>query len=106
MDLTYSLRLGAKPRPMEQDEAAVEKLRYELFPGFCYGGGQAPVSCDCPHSRLLQTWGRGGKTGISAQDSLVLDMPAKKQETEQGKQDVDLPFFDPLACLPLALQTQ
>lgn len=54
VDLTYSLRLGAKPRPMEQDEAAVEKLRYELFPGFCCGGGQAPVSCDCPDSRLLQ----------------------------------------------------
>lgn len=31
MDLTYSLRLGAKPKPMEQDEAAVERLRYELF---------------------------------------------------------------------------
>lgn len=28
VDLTYSLRLGAKPRPMEQDEAAVEKLRF------------------------------------------------------------------------------
>uniref|UniRef100_A0A8B9PSA0 E3 ubiquitin-protein ligase HECTD3 n=1 Tax=Apteryx owenii TaxID=8824 RepID=A0A8B9PSA0_APTOW len=28
VDLTYSLRLGAKPKPMEQDEAAVEKLRY------------------------------------------------------------------------------
>lgn len=55
VDLTYSLRLGAKPRPMEQDEAAVEKLRYELFTGFCYGGGQAPVSCGCPDSRVLQT---------------------------------------------------
>lgn len=62
VDLTYSLRLGAKPRPMEQDEAAVEKLRYELFPGFCYGGGQAPVSCDCPDSHIMQTWGTGGKT--------------------------------------------
>uniref|UniRef100_A0A803W8M9 HECT domain E3 ubiquitin protein ligase 3 n=1 Tax=Ficedula albicollis TaxID=59894 RepID=A0A803W8M9_FICAL len=28
VDLTYSLRLGAKPRPMEQDQAAVEKLRF------------------------------------------------------------------------------
>jgi len=27
VDLTYSLRLGAKPKPMDQDEAAVEKLR-------------------------------------------------------------------------------
>ncbi|XP_032047895.1 E3 ubiquitin-protein ligase HECTD3 [Aythya fuligula] len=28
VDLTYSLRLGAKPKPMEQDEAAVERLRF------------------------------------------------------------------------------
>lgn len=66
VDLTYSLRLGAKPRPMEQDEAAVEKLRYELFPGFFYGGGQAPVSCDCPDSSLMQTGERRGKRGSSA----------------------------------------
>lgn len=45
VDLTYSLRLGAKPKPMEQDEAAVEKLRYELFPSFCCGWVQAAV---CP----------------------------------------------------------
>lgn len=44
MDLTYSLRLGAKPKPMEQDEAAVEKLRYELFPSFCSGWVQATIS--------------------------------------------------------------
>lgn len=45
MDLTYSLRLGAKPKPMEQDEAAVEKLRYELYPSFFCGWVQASV---CP----------------------------------------------------------
>jgi len=44
VDLTYSLRLGAKPKPMEQDEAAVEKLRYELFASFCRGWLQAAVS--------------------------------------------------------------
>lgn len=44
MDLTYSLRLGAKPKPMEQDEAAVEKLRYELFPSFHCGCVQLTVS--------------------------------------------------------------
>lgn len=102
MDLTYSLRLGAKPKPMEQDEAAVEKLRYELFFSFCFGWVQATVS-----TRLLRQlspekgWGgvgreRGRRQGAgksSTWHNLVLDKPALKQKTrqDQGKQDIGLP---------------
>ncbi|XP_010581023.1 PREDICTED: E3 ubiquitin-protein ligase HECTD3-like [Haliaeetus leucocephalus] len=38
VDLTYSMRLGEKPRLAEQDEAAVQKFRYEwsVPPGWSY----------------------------------------------------------------------
>ena len=61
MDLTYSLRLGAKPKPMEQDEAAVEKLRYELFPSFCCGWVQAAGSSWLLRQSSPADWGERGE---------------------------------------------
>uniref|UniRef100_A0A8B9EUM7 DOC domain-containing protein n=1 Tax=Anser cygnoides TaxID=8845 RepID=A0A8B9EUM7_ANSCY len=55
VDLTYSLRLGAKPKPMEQDEAAVERLRYELFRSAC----------------MLQLWvGASHRLSLAAQTAI------------------------------------
>lgn len=69
MDLTYSLRLGAKPKPMEQDEAAVEKLRYELFPSFCCGWVQATVS---PWVLRQPSLANGGERGLDRQRGTAL----------------------------------
>lgn len=47
VDLTYSLRLGAKPRSLEQDDAAVEKLRYRrvLLCMLCHVKGERGAIC-------------------------------------------------------------
>lgn len=81
VDLTYSLRLGAKPRPMEQDEAAVEKLRYEL--------GSATVG-----DKLLFL--------LTAQTAVSCRL-GREGARQAGCRPS---FFDPLAWLPLALPTQ
>lgn len=98
MDLTYSLRLGAKPKPMEQDEAAVEKLRYELFPSFCCGWVQATVSPWLLRQKsAADRRAEGGRQAVgnsSAQHSLVLEKLA--QSRKQGKTKASRTW----TCLP------
>lgn len=85
VDLTYSLRLGAKPRPMEQDEAAVEKLRYELCPGFCYSGGQAAFSLWLPRQPSPADLGERGEDRQLCTAQSCPRYACKKQEIEQDK---------------------
>ena len=58
MDLTYSMRLGEKPRLAEQDEAAVQKFRYECI---SYPEGQPDRAWTCLRGwDWLQGWAWGG----------------------------------------------
>lgn len=85
MDLTYSLRLGAKPKPMEQDEAAVERLRYELFRSACtlqlWVGASHRLSLAAQTAISCQL-GSGGRQAVGKQRGAGLSTtPATEPES-------------------------